>query len=92
MTGLFCRGQPPHGVLFTPVDLRYTQHARRRMTLDQITERQVEAVLEGPHDVFERQDTIRFHAFVEGVGLGVFVKRRTFPPRVVTAFRLWIDT
>ncbi len=73
------------------VELRYTLHARRRMTLDEISEQQVEAVLEGEHDVFEQQDTIRYHGVVDGIPLGVVVKRRTFPPRIVTAFRLWPD-
>ena len=73
------------------VDLRYTRHARRRMDEDRISEAEIEAVLEGVHEAFEQRDTIRYHAIVLGRPLGVVVKRRTFPPRIVTAFRLRAD-
>lgn len=59
------------------------------MEEDQITEAQVEAILEGIHETFEQQDTIRYHGIVGSVAVGVVIKRRTFPPRVVTTFRLW---
>ncbi len=61
------------------------------MAEDEISELEVEAVLEGAHDVFEQRDTIRYHGLVAGRALGVVVKRRTSPPRIVTAFRLRAD-
>lgn len=74
------------------MELRYTKHARERMIEEQITHADIESVLSGQHEVYEQQDTIRYHALVEGRALGVVVKRRTFPPLIITAFNLWAST
>jgi hypothetical protein len=70
------------------LDLRYTAHASERLEEHGISEDQVATVILTAFATFEQQDTVRYHAVVAGKGLGVVVKRGTFPPLIVTAFPL----
>ena len=53
-----------------------------------ITDEDASLAIETAAAAFEQANAIRYHAVVNGRGIGVVIKRGTFPPRVITVFIL----
>ena len=71
------------------VNLRYSRHARRRMTLRDINEDMVEGILLEPEFMPPTSRGTRYDGFVAGRRVAVVVDERDDPATVVTIF--WAD-
>ena len=70
------------------MELRFSGHARDALEEHSITREAVEEAILNAFATFEQQDAVRYHAMVEGRGIGVVVKKHTFPVLVITTFPL----
>lgn len=70
------------------MELRFTRHALEAIAARDISVAEVSEAIATAFATFPQQDTVRYHAMVGRRGLGVVVKRSTFPPLVITVFIL----
>ena len=68
------------------MELRFTNHMRRRMVRREITEEHVRAVLMDPHRSPPTGRGTRYDGLAEGRTLAVVIDEEHQPPYIVTAF------